>query len=64
MKELVGIEGKFKIMNNNKAITDRTFDFAILIIELCKALNERSGVSRTIFKQLLRSGTSIRANVE
>jgi four helix bundle protein len=46
-------------MNNNKAITDRTFDFAIRIIELSQALDEKSGVSRTISKQLVRSGTSI-----
>jgi four helix bundle protein len=51
-------------MNNNKAITDRTFDFAIRIIELCQALDEKSGVSRTISKQLVRSGTSIGGSLE
>ncbi len=55
---------KFKIMSNYKAITDRTFEFAVRIVNLCKVLDETSGVSRTISKQLLRSGTSIGANVE
>jgi four helix bundle protein len=55
---------KFKMMSNNKAITDRTFEFAIRIINLCKVLDEAPGVARTISKQLLRSGTSIGANVE
>ncbi|BAB73048.1 four helix bundle protein [Anabaena sp. FACHB-709] len=51
-------------MSNHKAITDRTFEFATRIINLCKVLDETSGVARTISKQLLRSGTSIGANVE
>ncbi|WP_339373684.1 MULTISPECIES: four helix bundle protein [unclassified Anabaena] len=52
------------MMSHNKAITDRTFEFAIRIINLCKVLDESPGVVRTISKQLLRSGTSIGANVE
>lgn len=51
-------------MSNYKAITDRTFEFAVRIVNLCKVLDETSGVSRTISKQLLKSGTSIGANVE
>ncbi len=51
-------------MSNYKAITDRTFDFSIRLINLCKVLDESSGVARTLSKQLLRSGTSIGANVE
>lgn len=47
-----------------KDITVRTFDFALRIIKLCQTLDEKPGVSRTIAKQLLRSGTSIGANVE
>jgi four helix bundle protein len=53
-----------KIMSNHKAITDRTFEFAVRIINLCKVLDENYGVGRTISKQLLKSGTSIGANVE
>ena len=42
----------------------RSFDFACGVVELCKALDKRHGVSRTLANQLLRSGTSIGANVE
>ncbi len=42
----------------------RSFDFACRVVELCKALDKRHGVSRTLANQLLRSGTSIGANVE
>ena len=45
-------------------ITDRTFDFAIRIVNLCKVMDEKPGVSRTLSRQLIRSGTSIGANVE
>lgn len=55
---------KFKMMNNHKQITDRTFEFSVRIINLCKVLNESSGVGRTLSQQLLKSGTSIGANVE
>ncbi|NJR53308.1 MAG: four helix bundle protein, partial [Acaryochloris sp. CRU_2_0] len=44
-------------------ITNRTFDFAVRIVNLCKVLDERPGVSRTLTKQLIRSGTSVGANV-
>lgn len=47
-----------------KDITPRTFDFALRIVKLCQAMDEKPGVSRTLAKQLLRSGTSIGANVE
>ena len=45
-------------------IPDRTFQFAQRIVKLCLAMDERPGVSRTLANQLLRSGTSIGANVE
>jgi four helix bundle protein len=51
-------------MSNYTAITDRTFEFAVRIVKLCKVLDESLGVARTISKQLLRSGTSIGANVD
>jgi len=45
-------------------ITERTFQFAIRIVKVCQHLDEKPGVSRTLAKQLLRSGTSIGANLE
>jgi four helix bundle protein len=44
-------------------IERRTFEFALRIVRLCLALDERPGVRRTLGNQLLRSGTSIGANV-
>ena len=45
-------------------IPDRTFAFAQRIVKLCLAIEQRPGVSRTLSTQLLKSGTSIGANVE
>lgn len=45
-------------------IPDRTFQFALRIVKLCKTLDATPGVPRTLSNQLLRSGTSIGANVE
>ena len=45
-------------------ICERTFRFALRIMKLCQQLEERRGVARTLGWQLLRSGTSIGANVE
>jgi four helix bundle protein len=45
-------------------IGERAFDFAVRIVNLCQTLDERPGVSRTLANQLLRSGTSIGANLE
>ncbi len=45
-------------------IPERTFEFAKGVVCLCRALDEKPGVSRTLASQLLRSGTSIGANVE
>lgn len=47
----------------NIPIADRTKSFAIRIVKACVFLDERPGVGRTLGKQLLRSGTSIGANV-
>lgn len=47
-----------------KDIQERTFEFAVRIVKLCQSLDEKPGVSRTLSNQLLRSGTSIGANVE
>jgi four helix bundle protein len=45
-------------------ICERTFQFALRIIKLCDFLNSTPGVSRELSRQLVRSGTSIGANVE
>ncbi|AFZ61063.1 four helix bundle protein [Anabaena cylindrica FACHB-243] len=45
-------------------ITERTFEFAVRVVKLCQVLEKQPGVTQTLAKQLLRSGTSIAANVE
>ncbi|QLE55601.1 four helix bundle protein [Nostoc sp. TCL26-01] len=50
-------------MVTNISITDITKSFAIRIVKACHFLDERPGVYRILSKQLLRSGTSIDANV-
>jgi len=47
-----------------KDIRERAFEFAVRIVKVCQFLDEKPGVSRTLSKQLLRSGTSIGANLE
>lgn len=44
-------------------IGERAFVFAVRVVKLCQTLEERPGVSRTLSNQLLRSGTSIGANL-
>jgi four helix bundle protein len=50
-------------MNQNIGISERTKALAIRIVKACSFLDEKPGVCRTLSKQLLRSGTSIGANV-
>ncbi len=45
-------------------LPERTFEFAKGIVGLCRQLDGTPGVPRTLSNQLLRSGTSIGANVE
>ncbi|OGP30125.1 MAG: four helix bundle protein [Deltaproteobacteria bacterium GWA2_57_13] len=45
-------------------IKERTFAFALEIVRLCRTLDGKRGPARTLGQQLLRSGTSIGANVE
>jgi four helix bundle protein len=45
-------------------IKERTFAFALEVVRLCQNLCGRPGTARTLGQQLLRSGTSIGANVE
>ena len=45
-------------------IYERAFEFALRIVKLCQLLDEKPGVSRTLGRQLLRSGTSVGANIQ
>lgn len=45
-------------------IKERTFQFALDVVRLCQGLESRPGAWRVLGKQLLRSGTSIGANVQ
>jgi four helix bundle protein len=45
-------------------IQERTFEFALNIINLCRGLDGKPSIIRTLVLQLLRSGTSVGANVE
>lgn len=45
-------------------IPERCFEFAKRVILLCRFLDAEPGLSRILANQLLRSGTSIGANVE
>ena len=46
-------------------ITERSFEFALRIIKLCQFLNKKYVMENNVLaKQLLRSGTSVGANVE
>ena len=45
-------------------IKERAFEFAVRIVAICRMLDDNRGVSRTLSNQLLRSGTSIGANIE
>ncbi len=49
-------------MKKENIILDKTFDFALSIIELYKQMIEQK--EYVLSKQVLRSGTSIGANVE
>lgn len=49
-------------MKTENKILEMSFNFSLQIIELCKRLVEKKEF--VISKQLLRSGTGIRANVE
>ena len=55
------MESKFQEKNN--VIRNKSFDFSIIIVNLYKVLyHERN--EKTLSQQLLRSGTSIGANIE
>lgn len=45
-------------------ITERTFKFAVDIVHLASAVNGTNTVRQVLLKQIVRSGTSIGANIE
>ncbi|WP_099798674.1 four helix bundle protein [Parathermosynechococcus lividus] len=47
-----------------KDIRERAFELAVRIVKVCQFLDEQLGVGGTLGKQLIRSGTSIGANLE
>lgn len=47
-----------------RRLEDRTFQFACDIVRICRVLSGQAGVHRQVAHQLLRSGTSVGANVE
>ena len=53
-------EGK----NQPQDIVERTFLFAVRIVQLCGYLDERRGVGHIMMSQILRAGTSVPSNVE
>ncbi len=48
---------------NEKNIVERTFKFSVRIVKLCDYLAKNGGSGYQLSKQLIRSGTSIGANV-
>ena len=50
-------------MTNHRPIAERTKEFAVRIIKACSFLSRQSDVCKTLSRQLLRSGTSVGANV-
>ena len=53
-----------KVILPKNDLKERSFEFAKRIVLLCQKLEQSSGTARTISNQLLRSGTSIGANIE
>ncbi|WP_293030805.1 MULTISPECIES: four helix bundle protein [unclassified Moorena] len=47
-----------------KDIQERTLNFSVRIVNLCKFLRQNGGTGYDLSKQLIRCGTSIGANVE
>ena len=53
-----------KLSVGRRDITERTFEFAVAIVSFTETFGTRAGARRTVSNQVLRSGTSIGANVE
>ena len=50
-------------MTDKKPIQERSFDFSVRIVNLYKTLKKQSETPYPIINQLLRSGTSVGANI-
>ncbi len=48
----------------SRDIQNRAFDFALRIVNLHRYLQSKGGTGRTLSRQILRSGTSVGANLE
>ena len=60
-------EKGIKAIDKSRAKTDlceRTFAFSVRVYKLCKELNAKSINETVICRQLIKSGTSIGANIE
>ncbi len=57
--ELGRVNGKMK-----HDICGRAFQFSLRIVKLCQFLENKDKISKTLANQILRSGTSVGANVE
>ena len=53
-----------KKLEKKNDLCERTFDFSVRIYKLCKELSAKSINETVICRQLLKSGTSIGANIE
>lgn len=53
-----------KGLNMVQDIRARAFDFAVRVVKLCQDLEKRGMAGKLIGRQLLRSGTSVGANLE
>jgi len=51
-------------MGYDRDIVERTFEFSVRIVKLARKLDEKSWSVKTLSNQVLRSGTSIGANIE
>ena len=52
------------MMSAELNIVERSFEFAVRVVRLCRFLDDQDRSTRTLASQLLRSGTSIGANIE
>ena len=51
-------------MEQTPNIAERTFEFAVSVVQFCKVLDSKSGINWVLGRQLLRSGTSVGANLQ
>jgi four helix bundle protein len=58
------LEEESQTLEKTDAIRERSFNFAVRIVKLCKYLEKYSDVSKSVINQLLDAGTSIGANLE